>query len=482
MRPLPMAPPGPAGQEGGVEQTRSLCPVCLTTLPARLETEADGSVYIRRTCQEHGPFSGLVWKGEPGLAFWRRPKTAPRNVVRQTAAEKGCPHDCGRCPDHKQHACTVLLEITARCNLRCPVCFADSGGRANAPFTPLPVLLEQLAWIREQAGAVVLQLSGGEPTLYPDLAQLVRAGAALFPAVQLNTNGILLAERPALAQELAAAGLSWVFLQFDGTTDAIYRTLRGQPLLERKLAAVDHCRRAGLGVVLVPTVAAGVNDGDLGNLLRLAISLAPTVRGLHLQPMTVSGRNSLSGQGITLPEVLQAICAQSNGLMRPEHATPPGCEHERCSFHCRYRLDAGGGLIPLRQNGSCCPTPDNGPCCPTSDATAGADCCCGPAEDGASGVSRAIDTILRVWQDPAKPTADGAAGDAFSAFIAKARARTFSVTCMAFQDVWNVDLARLQGCCVHVYAPPARLIPFCAYNLTSANGTPLHRWRTNEHS
>lgn len=455
-------------------RTRSLCPVCLAALDAELAPGPDETVWIRRTCPEHGEFSGLIWKGKPGLDVWRRPKKAATTVRRETATVAGCPRDCGRCPEHGQHACTVLLEITEHCNLRCPVCFADAGVEAGTAFTPLDELRGQLGWIREHAGAVVLQLSGGEPTLHPDLVALVAEGRRLFPAVQLNTNGLLLAERPELARQLAEAGLSWVFLQFDGTTDEIYRRLRGRPLLEKKLAAVDNCRAAGLSVVLTPTVAAGVNDGDLGNLLRLALRLTPTVRGLHLQPMTGSGRNGLAkgGQGLTLPEVLRAVCAQSDGLMRLEHAAPPGCEHERCSFHCRYRLGANGELIPLRGDGPCCPTPDG-------DGNA----CCGEGEDAGLGVGRAIDTILRVWQGPASgPTGhagvagnDGAAPDAFSAFIAKARARTFSVTGMAFQDAWNVDLARLRGCCVHVFVPPARLAPFCAYNMTALDGTPLHR-------
>jgi uncharacterized radical SAM superfamily Fe-S cluster-containing enzyme len=264
-----------------------------------------------------------------------------------------------------------------------------------------------------------------------------------------------------------------VFLQFDGTTDAIFTALRGKALLAKKLAAVENCRAAGLSVVLVPTVAAGVNDRDLGNLLRLALSLAPTVRGLHLQPMTGAGRNSLAAGGqaaITLPEVLAAICAQSEGLMRPEHATPPGCEHERCSFHCRYRISESGALIPLRGEAPCCPGGSRDPSAPEEREE----------EDSGQGLNRAIDTILRAWGGKgATLAAEGGAApslsDAFEDFLAGARTRTFSVTCMAFQDVWNVDLARLRGCCVHVFSPPDRLVPFCAYNLTAVDGRPLHR-------
>lgn len=491
-----------------IGHTRSLCPVCLISLPAELRRKGD-RIYLWRTCPKHGSFSGLIWRGEPDIETWRRPKKPSLSVRRQTERALGCPHDCGRCPDHGQHACTVLFEITSHCNLRCPVCFADAGSgdeRAPGSFTPLEELFAQMRWIREQAGEIVLQISGGEPTLHPCLPELVAKARRLFPAVQLNTNGLKLAENGDLAKSLAKAGLSWVFLQFDGTDDAIFTALRGRPLLRQKLAAIDACKQAGLSVVLVPTVASGINDHDLGNLLRLGISLAPTVRGLHLQPMTASGRNALAGSAppLTLPEVLQAICSQSNGQMRPEHAAPPGCEHERCSFHCRYRLSPSGALLPLRGETPCCGLPgmedekhnrasaSAKPLCrapaPFSPLQEG---CCLPGEDAQppagesrdaavpgqdaalAGARRAIDTIMRVWQSPEEAADESE--DAFDAFIRQTRDRLFSVTCMAFQDARNVDIARLKGCCVHIYAPPARLIPFCAYNMTSLDGVPLHR-------
>lgn len=462
--------------------TRSVCPVCFKALPAELVERGD-SVYISRACPEHGVFSGLVWKGDPPLAGWQKDKPPLAGVRRETERGRGCPHDCGRCPEHEQRACTVLFEITGRCNLACPVCFADSGTNAP-PFAPLASLIEELAWIREHAGEVVLQLSGGEPTLHPDLPTLTREAGRLFPAVQLNTNGLALAERPGLAHALAAAGLSWVFLQFDGTSESTCTALRGKPLLEKKLQAVRRCAEAGLSVVLVPTVARGVNDGELGDLLRLALSLAPTVRGIHLQPMTASGRNSLAPalaaggeEPLTLPEVLRLLCEQSGGLMRPEHAAPPNCEHSRCSFHCRYRVTPSGSLTPLRSQDSCCG--DSNSCRPGHASHSDAE----PEQDrhgDPHGARRAIDVILRSWRGgESGPFSGGAAvsatPDAFDAFIAEARERTFSVTCMAFQDSINLDLARLRRCCVHVFARPNRLVPFCAYNLTSLDGVPLYR-------
>ena len=455
--------------------TRAVCPECLTALPATL-VERGESVFLCRVCPVHGNVESLVWQGAPRFTDWRRPKKNTTTAPRQTDTSHGCPHDCGLCPEHSQKSCSVLYELTTECNLHCPVCFAAAGGaEEQTPETPFTALarctLEEhkahLRWIHSQAGQAVLQLSGGEPTLSPFLPSLVEEAARLFPAVQLNTNGLLLAERPELATALADAGLSWVFLQFDGTTDAIFTALRGRPLLGAKLRALAHCQQAGLAVVLVPTVVRGVNDHDLGNLVRFAREHAPTVRGLHLQPITRSGRTAFGSthHQITLPEILQLLAQQTDGLIRPEHATPPGCEHERCSFHCRYLIEPGGGLQPLREQGCCCPEPE------TTEA----------------GANKAISSIMRNWQKAqAPPTGDGASGDeastrgappgdAFDAFIAKARAHTLSITCMAFQDAWNLDLERLQGCCIHVFLPPGRLVPFCACNLTSSDGQGLYR-------
>ncbi|MDR2945446.1 MAG: radical SAM protein [Candidatus Adiutrix sp.] len=454
-------PLGPPQADGGekISTTESLCPVCLAVLPAEIRRRGE-DVLLVRECPEHGLFAEAIWRGEPRFESWQRPKSPAAGVKIHREHDRGCPFDCGLCPEHAQHPCTVLFEITSRCNLRCPVCFADSGG--DAPFPPLAALAEHLRWVREQAGEVVLQLSGGEPTLHPDLVPLTAEAARLFPGVQLNTNGLRLAEEPGLARRLAGAGLSWVFLQFDGVSDRSFEIIRGRKLLDIKMAAIEACARAGLSVVLAPTVAAQVNDHELGGLLRLAVSLAPTVRGLHIQPMTSAGRNSLTGAAhrLTLPEVLGKLAEQSGGLVQPEQAFPPSCEHERCSFHLRYRRTASGDLIPLSHNNSCC--------CKTTDAPSS-------PEETAAGRDRSVAVTLRSWQGPAPliPMA-GAKPDALDEFLAQARRETFSVTCMAFQDAWTADLARLRGCCVHIFRPPNRFLPFCAANLTAADGRALY--------
>ncbi|MDR2422168.1 MAG: radical SAM protein, partial [Deltaproteobacteria bacterium] len=324
-----------------LERTESLCPVCLKVLPAEIWERGD-DVCLERTCPEHGPFSAVIWNGQPSFQSWRRPKK-PLTVRPQTPKSLGCPFDCGLCPDHGQYPCTVLVELTELCDLNCPVCFANSGGPATPGdgrecFKSVEELAESLLWIKKTAGEVVLQLSGGEPTLYPELPKLVAEAAKLFPAVQLNTNGLRLAKDPNLAKALALNGLSWVFLQFDGVTDGVYESLRGQPLFAQKKAAIAACESAGLSVVLVPTAVKGLNDRELGPIVDYARS-EPIVRGVHVQPMTQAGRHHLSGPQfrLTIPEAIRAISDGATAHIRPEWAFPPGCEHERCSFHLRFR-------------------------------------------------------------------------------------------------------------------------------------------------
>lgn len=480
-------------------ETRSLCPVCLRALPAKI-TEADGEAVLSRACPEHGEFSAVIWRGEPGLAAWSRPKNPGGAGHAESSRQKGCPHDCGLCEEHRQRGCTVLFEITRSCNLACPVCFASAG--RSEDFAPLAELEKQLRWIHSREPDVVLQISGGEPTLHPELPALVRLAAPLFPAVQLNTNGLRLAESPELCRALAEAGLAWVFLQFDGVSDDIYRAIRGRPLLDIKERAVENCRAAGLPVVLVPTLARGVNDGALGDILDFALARAPAVRGLHIQPMAVMGRNRLgeaAQERITLPEVLRLLAEQSGGRVSPAHASPPGCEHERCSFHCRYLLGSGKSLRPLRESACCSATALGGSSC-CAQAPAGQSLpLVQPAPELYTSIldspgqnkhdieaGRAINTIIRSWGAPGSGTASGGGAgsgadeDALSRFIREAREQTFSITCMAFQDAMTADLERISGCCVHVFVPPARLVPFCSYNLTALDGTPLHRGASAE--
>ena len=102
-----------------------------------------------------------------------------------------------------------------------------------------------------------------------------------FTFFQLNTNGIRLAQEAGYARKLKKAGLNTVFLQFDGVTDQVYETLRGQAMMELKKKAVLNCSEAELGIALVPVIAPGVNDMQVGDILKFGLDHMPFVRGVQ---------------------------------------------------------------------------------------------------------------------------------------------------------------------------------------------------------
>ncbi|MBR4741732.1 MAG: radical SAM protein [Desulfovibrio sp.] len=432
-----------------IRRTQSLCPVCLRRIDASY-VEENNVVYMRKECTDHGVFQVPIWRNQkdgPTFSSWSRPKTPsyPKNAG--TAHHLGCPFDCGLCPEHGQHTCTALVEITNRCNLHCPVCYANANIYSQDP--PLSDIARRFATIKKYSGSCNLQLSGGEPTVREDLIDIIAlAKQHNFALIQLNTNGLRLGTEVGYAQKLAQAGLESVYLQWDGVREETFQHLRGQACLDFKHKALKACAQAGLGIVLVATVVAGINDTELGDLLRFAINAGDCVRGLHLQPAAYFGRYPyplLSAPRLTLVEVLTLLTQQSQNLILPHHMHPPACEHELCSFSAVFsRTDSG--LTPINVHDCCSTTP--------IDASYGAS------------VSKQF-TALH-WKAPQK-------NDAFSRFLSKAGlSKRFTISCMAFQDALSVDVARVRGCCIHVVRSDGRMLPFCLHNLTAEDGTKLY--------
>ncbi len=437
-----------------LRRVESVCPDCLERLAGHLVREGD-RILLEKACPEHGSFAATVWNGEPAFDSWVRPKLPFYGGSRRSTG-RGCPFDCGLCAGHGQRTCTALVEVTSRCNLNCPVCFADSGGLAADPD---PVLLDRMfARIMEQTGGCNLQLSGGEPTLRADLPRIIRsAKAAGFAFIQLNSNGLLLADKPELAASLREAGLSSVFLQFDGVNDKDFARLRGRELFQEKCLAIDNLAQAGLGIVLVPTVVRGVNLDQLWAIVRFGLDRQPHVRGVHFQPMSYFGRfpADFRPDHVTLPELMRGLSDQSRGRVTTADFRPPGCEHALCSFSAKYLQQEDGGLLRLG-GGSC-------------------DCRPKSAEEGAM---TAIGVTARQWGTVNQPAETGwEPADPLDTFLRRARTHTFSISAMAFQDAWSLNLERLRGCCIHVARPDGRLVPFCSFNLTARDGRSLHRPR-----
>ena len=447
-------------------QTQSLCPVCLRLVDAAYHLEGD-TAFLRKTCPEHGTFQVPAWKqgeGMPSFTAWRQGTRIPAYPAHPaTDIRHGCPFDCGLCPEHVQHTCTGLIEVTMRCSLGCPICYARSSCSAADP-SPDDIARQMDALFRA-SGACNVQLSGGEPTERDDLPAIVAmAKKKGFALVQVNTNGLRLGREEGYAQTLRDAGLDSVYLQFDGVDDSVYRTLRGRDCLALKQAAIEACGKAGLGVVLVCTLVRGVNDAQVGALLSRALKLGGHVRGLHFQPVSSVGRcpwDMDEAPRITLSELMANLEIQSGGMVRTAHFHAPSCEHPLCSFSAVYaRLDDGTLGEPV-----------GAACCSGGTSLAGES---PRVVDNAEGsrVSRAFTAAH--WASPKGGNA--ALNDAFSRFIARSGAdRRFTLSAMAFQDALSLDVERVRGCCIHVVAPDGRMIPFCLYNLTSFDNHPLYR-------
>jgi uncharacterized radical SAM superfamily Fe-S cluster-containing enzyme len=306
-----------------------------------------------------------------------------------------------------------------------------------------------------EKGCKFIQLSGGEPTVRDDLPEIVRAAKqAGATSVQLNSNGLRLGREPGYTKRLADAGLDFVFLQFDGVNDEPYQILRGRPLLAEKTGAIRVCGENGIGVTLVPTVAPGVNDRQIGEIIHFGIKHSPVVRGVHFQPISYFGRYPEPPKDesrITLPEIVSAIEAQTEGLILQSDLAPSACDHPRCGFH--------GDFVIM---------PDRLVSLTPKDPSGASECCCKPAGEEAlrnrNFVARRWKRNLELEKEAACCTED--AMD-FDSFLARVAASGFTVTGMAFQDAYNLDIERLRRCSLHVY-DEGRIIPFCARYLTGA--------------
>ena len=398
-------------------------------------------VFLRKTCKEHGTFKSIIWRGLSDINEWvdgsdSLPLENPQ-----------CPDGCGLCSDHLQKTCCVLLNVTRRCNLDCRFCFADLGSsKEDVAFEEIRESLFNLT----EKGKTLVQMSGGEPTMREDLPEIIKAAKeAGSKYVQLNTNGIRLSEDKQYVRALAEAGLSFVFMQFDGTDDSIYEDLRGQPLLKIKQKAIDNCSAYNVGVTLVPTLVRGINTHNIGEIIRFAITEAPKVRGVHFQPVSFIGRvpeNPVDDERFTLDELIAEIQKQTDGIIKAENLLPSACDHPLCGFHGDFVVNQKK-VIPLLKRGK-----------------TGKKSCC-----DSSAAEKNREFVAKRWQRPPINQAgtDSCCGDIHDIefFLDRIKSHGFTVTAMAFQDAGNIDFSRLRSCSLHVY-DKGRFVPFCVYYLS----------------
>lgn len=451
----PLAPSSP---------TVSLCAECLDPVPA-LVVEQSGRVLLDKTCPAHGRQVELLEED----AGWYRGRLAfdkpGTDSERQTEARLGCPLDCGLCPAHEQHTCIGLVEVTGQCDLRCPTCYADSGA---GPHLPVADVLRALEAFRraERGRPEVLQISGGEPTTHPEIERILSlALAGGFRHVMLNTNGLRLAADEGLADALGRLGPGFeVYLQLDGASAGPAAALRGRDVLDLKLRAVERLAARDVPVTLVATVENGVNDHELGDLVRLGLR-TPGVRGLNVQPLAYFGRGTgrPGPDRLTLSGTLRRIEAQTGGLLRLSDFVPLPCDVERVAI--TFLVRKGGEFRPVTRGvdvRTLVPLIDNTLAFDTADVL-------GKAARGLAGGVGACACLgfLRAFRPLAPLRVLLAPGPAQARFVTES---TFRLTVTSFLDRFNFEARAARRECVHVVTPEGLRFPFSTYNI-------LHRKR-----
>ncbi len=328
--------------------TLSLCPHCLRRVDAKIIFE-DQNVFMLKRCPEHGASKVLI---ATDADYYRTTRNyAKRSEMPRkfnTRTHHGCPYDCGLCPDHEQHSCLTIVEVTDRCNLACPTCYAES-----APHHGRHRSLEEIEYmldlvVANEGEPDVVQISGDEPTVHPQFFDILDiAKKKPIRHLMLNTNGIRIAKDAAFTERLASYMPDFeVYLQFDSFRPHVLESLRGENLLDVRMRALEHLNRFNLSTTLVVTLQKGQNDDEIGEIIRFALE-QKCVRGVTFQPTQAAGRfdgYNPATDRITLTEVRSQIIEQT-GIFQPEDIIPVPCNPDALAM--AYALKIDGGVFPL---------------------------------------------------------------------------------------------------------------------------------------
>ena len=329
-------------------QTTSLCSQCLALVPAKIIFD-DGKVWYQKRCRIHGVEKSLV---STDINYYKLChdylKPGDRPLAPQTRTEEGCPYDCGLCPDHEQHSCLALIDVNEACNLTCPVCFADSSTArtAHRPLAEIERMMDAL--VASEGEPDLLQISGGEPTIHPQIIDIIKAAKARpIRHVMLNTNGIRIAQEPAFVQQLAAFKPGFeVYLQFDSLRASVHKTLRGADLTRIRREALEALEAANISTTLVVVVKAGENDDELGEIINYALQWK-CVRGITFQPIQDAGRNENfdpATDRIVLSDIRRRIINAKTPFGEGD-IIPLPCNPE--SIAIGYALRKGNNIAPI---------------------------------------------------------------------------------------------------------------------------------------
>jgi len=481
-----------ATPKGLPKTVTSICPECRRRVPATL-FERDRQVFMRKACPSHGFCEDLIYSDVDMYLKMERWTFGDLEGVDnpQVRFPGRCPEGCGLCPDHLSTACMTIVDLTNRCNLTCPYCFANANV-AGFDYTPgrkqITEMLENVRNLKPQR-CHTIQFSGGEPTLHPDFlwacSEVKRVG---FQYCMIASNGITFAKNVDFARRAKRAGLDAVYLQFDGVSDDTYKKMRGAKLMEIKRRCLENCREAGLRAILVPTLVRGVNDDQIGDVVRIGIDHLDIVNAVSFQPVSFTGRISYEerlNQRYTISDLTWDLWKQT-GIAHPMRDWYPlsfvsplskfmealsskdimtiSC-HSDCGVGCYLIVNGKGDAYPITQF------------IDLEEAMIELD-----------GLSR---KITNLFEKPVRLAQaynvlrkhfrrdDAPPGMTFKDFVAalaptlipsrthvgKTREWRFLILLsMHFQDAYNFNLDRLRRCVIHYAAPNGKVYPFCSYN------------------
>ncbi len=482
----------------------SLCPECLKRIPMRIYEE-EGVIYLEKICPEHNKFEDVYW-GDAELFKWfyegwyNSRYTGNGLEKPHTKTVNGCPFDCGICPQHKTSTILGIIDVTNRCNMACPVCFAYAGA-ANYVYEPsYEQIVDMIKLLRSNSpwACNSLQFSGGEPTIRNDLPDLVKeAKKAGIEHVEINTNGLRIAEDIDYFKKLLDAEASTLYLQFDGLRDEIYKKTRARTdLVPIKQKVIENARTLGFeSIVLVVTLAKGVNDKDLGDIIQYAIKNHDVVRCVNIQPISMAGRarkEKMRKMRITIPDTIKLIEEQTNGAVsrwdwRPVNWPVPiskGMGVMRNRVYPEFTMHPMCGaatFLVIEKDGSYKPITKH------VDVDKFAQIFWDVYYTGLKGKKTLAKVKLLKFLPMVKSKIvrgllkDVITKGSYEA-LGKFMRRIVMIGIMHFQDVWNFDLDRVQKCAIHYVTPDMKIRSFCTYNSIHRNNVekefaiPIDEW------
>jgi uncharacterized radical SAM superfamily Fe-S cluster-containing enzyme len=439
------------------ELTNSLCAKCLRKVEAKVIIQ-DNHVYLHKWCPEHRFQKVLISTDAEYYKLCRqmlKPGQMPERF--NTPIQHGCPYDCGLCPDHEQHSCLTLVEITDGCNLTCPICYSESSPKRIGSHRSLEQIEFMLDCIvRNEAEPDVVQISGGEPTIHPEFFKILDlAKARPIKHLMLNTNGIKIANDPDFARRLKdyMPGFE-IYLQFDSFVPSRLRELRGEDLSDIRRRALDHLNEHDISTTLVVTLKKGLNDGEIGEIIDFGLK-QKCVRGVTFQPIQSAGRLESfdpAKDRLTLAEIRQQILKQQS-LFKPADVIPVPC-HPDC-LAMAYALKIGDCVTPLTSMID-----------PQILLNSGGNTIVYERDP------RLKEQLTKLFSTAASPTSSAASLRQLLCCLPLVQVpgnigynNIFRIIIMQFLDAHNFDVRSVKKTCVHIVHPDGRIIPFDTYNL-----------------